>query len=266
MYRVFWKVFKMKITKLLILVSAATLVACGPNNATTTSEESKYSSLENSSATSETTTNQVTSESTNPTASNNSANSSNNSSASSSSNQFVSSTSSSSSSSGTTTSAPADGESLVFGFYNPNCTNYDSAHLNDGLKSYMNGIAGTTFVSAITNTNCQIMASAPTNGNSRLTIGSAKAGGELEFTLSTTIKSVTIEAETYYKYYSNANHADGGAVCYVNTDTNVIDLAPQQGNDPVVKQFQLSLNSNKLKLYNKDANTRAFIKTITFVY
>ena len=155
--------------------------------------------------------------------------------------------------------------SVSFNFYNPTCGTAGSNILNNTLKSYMNEVAGASFVSNVSNANCQIMNTAPSTGFYRLTIGSANNSGELEFTFASTIKSVVVEAETYYKNYNNADHPDTGSICYVNVDTNVIDLAPN-GTESVVKEQEFTVNDNKIKLYNKAASNRAYIKTITFKY
>ena len=227
----------MKPVKLLVLLSAFILVACGANQVNPSSSVSDNSATSDEiSSTSEATS---TSES--------------------------SSEDESSSATTSTSSEETTENSVSFSFYNPTCGSAGSNILNNTLTNYMNEVAGTSLVSAVTNTNCQIMATAPSTGNNRLTIGSAKAGGELEFTFTATIKSVVIEAETYYKTYDGSDHPDAGSTCYVNVDTNVIDLAPN-GTQAIVKEQEFSVNGKKVKLYNKAANNRAYIKTITLKY
>lgn len=239
----------MKVKKPFILLAAIVLVACSSN------ANLASSSLENGASSSEP---EITSSEDANTSESSAEEASTSSEATSASSEESSSSSSSSSQESTDTR-------LSFNFYNPTCGTAGSNVLNNTLKNYMNEVAGTSFVSDVANTNCQIMNTAPSTGYYRLTIGSANNGGELEFTLATSIKSVVIEAETYYKNYQNADHPDNGSTCYVNVDANVINLAPN-GTESVVKEQEFAINGNKVKLYNKAANNRAYIKTITFVY
>ena len=239
----------MKIKKPFILLAAIVLVACSSNaNLSSSSLENNTSSLEPEVTSSEDTT---TSESSNEETSTSS--------------EATSASSQEDSSSSSNTSSQETANSVSFNFYNPTCGTGDKDTLVTKLISYMNEIAGTTLVSGITNDSCQIMATAPSAGNSRLTIGSSKAGGELEFTFTTSIKSVVVEAETYYKNYNSEDHPDAGSICYVNVDTNVIDLSTNTS-ESVVKEQEFAVNGNKVKLYNKAANNRAYIKTITLKY
>ena len=234
----------MKPVKLLVLLSAFALVACGTTANQSTSINGDSTSVEDTSASADNSSNEESSNSQETSAS----------------------TSESSSSSTTSTSSQEDeGESISFNFYNPTCGSAGTDSLDETLKTYMNGIAGTSLVSAVSNTSCQIMANAPSNGNNRLTIGASKYAGELEITFTSTIKSVVIEAETYYKYYDGANHPDAGSTCYVNVDTNKIDLSVT-GTEPIVKTETFAVNGKKVKLYNKAANNRAYIKTITLKF
>ena len=135
----------------------------------------------------------------------------------------------------------------------------------------MNQVATFSFVSSITNSSCQVIANAPTNGDTVLVVGSGSSGGQLQFTFANTIKSVSITAWSYHKPYTDyqtgnpVDNVDAGASCYVNVDTNIIDLAPV-GGEPVEKTETFEINGKTLKLYNKDQKNRAFIKSMTFTY
>lgn len=239
----------MKVKKPFILLAAIVLVACSSNaNLASSSLENSTSSLEPEVTSSE---DANTSESSNEETSTSS--------------EATSASSQEDSSSSSSTSSQETTNSVSFNFYNPTCGTPGTDRLNTVLKDYMNEIAGMSFVSDVSNVKCQIMANAPSDGFNRLTIGSGSAAGELEFTLAVAIKSVVVEAETYYQYYQNDNHPDAGSICYVNVDTNVINLAPN-GNTSVVKEQEFAVNGKKVKLYNKASKNRAFIKTITFKY
>ena len=247
----------MKINKLFVLLSALTLIACSSNSNTNPGASSSLEPADSSSAV------------TNPSSQSDAANSSNadaNSSLVASSSNAAASVSTAASSS----SAASYTHTYTFNFYDPSCGSGGSNVLDNKLKEYMNETA-TGLVSSVTNSNCQIMANAPETGHNYLTVGSSSAGGELEFTFSTTIAAVTINAQTYYKRYQQngsgpwVTNPDTGSILYVNADANVINLAPEDG-QPVEKQLDLTINSNKLKLYNKADKNRAYIKSITLMY
>lgn len=165
-----------------------------------------------------------------------------------------------------TSSIVVDGETLSFNFFNPKCGTAGTNALNNTLKNYMNDVAGTTFVSGVTNSNCQIMDTAPSTGNSRLTIGSAKNAGELEITFANNIKAVKITAVSYYKYYDGGNHPDSKSLCYINEDSNVIDVTMTASEEPKEKELTVLVNAKKVKLYNKEGGNRSYIKTIACIY
>ena len=246
----------MKMKNVFVLLAAITLVACSSNSATKTS-----SSINGDSTTSSDV--QTTSDS-----SNNAGTSSNTDIGTSSSNPGSSSnnTGSSSTNTGSSSSQPSTDNELTFGFFNPSCGTAGSNTLNDTLKSYMNGVAKFAFVSSVSNTNCQIMDTAPSDGYSRLTIGSAKNSGELEFTFANTIKTVKATVVTYYKYYNNANHPDNPSECYIINDTNKIDVTAEADNEPVEREATFDVNAKKVKIYNKGASNRVYIKELTFTY
>ena len=239
----------MKMKNIFVLLAAITLVACSSN-----SNLNPSSSIEDNSTTSGgILDNTSSSENVNTSSSDGTNTSSNN---------------TSSSSSGET----VDGETLTFNFYNnSSLKGCDTSKLNERLADFMNQVAATTFVSSITNSACQVIANAPTNGDTVLVVGSGSAGGELQFTFANTIKSVSITAWSYHKPYTDyatgqpVANVDAGSSCYVNVDTNLIDLVPVDG-QPVEKTESFDINGKTLKLYNKAEKNRAFIKSMTFVY
>jgi hypothetical protein len=235
----------MKISKVLLLASVLLLVACNSNNITSSSTpastvisssaESKEESSSSSSAT--------TSES-----------------------------SIAPSSSGTTSSdTPTADKTLTINLFNPSCGSVSTEALDAKLLEYINQEAGTTFVSEVKNSKCQISNDIPNKGEKVLIIGSASAQGSLEFTFAETIKSVTITAQTYhkpYKDYATCNtvaNVDTDSVLYVN-ETNSVDLKPVN-DEPVEKEYTTDLNAKTLKLNNSgEEKSRVFIKSLKFVY
>ena len=256
----------MKLIKVLTLVSAAFLMACNSTASTSTNVESTSTSTVESttSVESSTTSTETPSVSTSSTTSEESTSSS--SSVSSSISSSIASTSSSVSSS---SEAPVVDNTLTFTFLNPSCGSQGTDSLNVKLKDEMNTVAGFEFVTAVNNTSCQFMADAPVAGSQILTIGSAKKAGSLEITFAETIKSLTITVETYSKTYTQGattnTNVDANSVLYFNTDENVIDLKPVEG-QPVTKEYSEDINAKSFRIYNKVANARVFVKELKVVY
>ena len=235
----------MKLSKVLLLASALFLVACNSNNITSnntpastvisSSAESKEESSSSSSAT--------TSES----------------------------SIAPSSSSTTSSDTPTADKTLTINLFNPTCGSVSTEALDAKLLEYINQEAGTTFVSEVKNSKCQISNDIPNKGEKVLIIGSASAQGSLEFTFVETIKSITITAQTYHKPYKdyatgNTNpNVDTDSVLYVN-DTNSVVLKPVNG-EPVEKEYTAELNAKTLKFTNSgEEKSRVFIKSLKFVY
>ena len=253
----------MKSFKLLTLLIAITLAGCN-----TTNINSSISSNDSSS-----TNDALVSSSNSVTESASSDESSSTSSSVFSSSSSSPSESSSASSSSTTT----DGQrTITVNLYNPSCGSFSKEVLNDRLSTYINEVAGFTFVTSLVGENCQVSNDIPTKGNSVLIIGAASTTGSLDFTFSETVKSINVTAQTYHKPYKDYKtgedvpNVDPNSVCGITTvataPTTFIDLAPVDG-QPVEKQVEIKdLNSKKLKLYSTtDEKGRVFIKNITFV-
>ena len=247
----------MKLIKVLTLVSAAFLMACNSTASTSTKVESTSTSIIESTTSVESslTTSETSVESTSSTTSESNTSST------------VSSTSSVESSS--SSEAPVTDNELTFGFLNPSCGSQGTDSLNAKLKDEMNTAAGFEFVTTVDNTSCQFMADAPTTGSQILTIGSAKKAGSLEITFAETIKSLTLTLETYSKTYTQGattnTNVDANSVLYFNTDENVIDLKPVDG-QPVTKEYSEDINAKSFRIYNKAANARVFVKELKVVY
>ena len=176
------------------------------------------------------------------------------------------------SSSVTTTSSttPVADNELTVGFYNPSCGSLSKEVLDTKLAEYINQVAGTTFVSAIKNTSCQISNDIPSKGEKVLIIGASSSQGSLEFTFANTIKAITITAQTYHKPYVDYStgetvpNVDSYSVLYVNNHS--VDLKPTD-NQPVEKEYTEAIDSKSLKLTNAvEDKSRVFIKSIKFVY
>lgn len=161
---------------------------------------------------------------------------------------------------------------LSFNFYNPTCGTMSTEVLNERLAAYMNEVAGTTFVTSIENTKCQIASGIPTSRSSVLVIGAASSAGSLEFNFSSSIKKVTILAETYHKPYSDPKtgeevpNIDPNSVCYINDDSTFINLKPNK-EEPIEREYSVVMKGKRLKLYTKeDIKSRVLIKSMTFIY
>ena len=256
----------MKLTKVLMLVSAAFLMACNSTASTSTSTESAPSSNTESTSSVESSTASIETSSVSTSSTTSETSTSSNSSASSSTSSSVESTSSSASSS---SEAPVVDNTLTFTFLNPSCGSQGTDSLNVKLKDEMNTMAGFEFVTAVNNTSCQFMADAPVKDSQILTIGSAKKAGSLEITFAETIKTLTLTLETYSKTYTQGaatnTNVDANSVLYFNTDENVIDLKPVDG-QPVTKEYSEDINAKSFRIYNKAANARVFVKELKVVY
>ena len=216
----------MKLSKALFLLSAFALVACGAHNSSSSSESNKVESTsEISVPTSEATTSVSTSESIVSTTS---------------STPISSSESSTSISSSTTTTSSepvvTDITVSVNLFNNATCVTMSTEVLNTRLADYINGLAGTPFITAITNKKSQIAANIPEKGNSVLIIGSSSETGSLSFQFNVTVKKVSITAQTYHKPYFD--YQTGEQV--PNVDANSQLQIAGKGTDPL---FGLDLKS-----------------------
>lgn len=266
MYAVFWQNNQnmnrkgnhhMKLVKVLMLASAMTLMAC--NSTASTSEKTPDSTSVSTSISSSSESKEESSSSSSESTSTPSSSSANS-----------SSVESSSSISSPSSSTPATDKTLTINLFNPSCGSVSTEALDTRLLDYINQEAGTTFVSAIKNTSCQIINDAPNKGDKVLVIGSASSKGSLEFTFLETIKSITITAQTYhkpYKDYATGNtipNVDVNSVLYV--DTYTVDLKPANG-EPVEKEYTAELNGKTLKLNNSgEEKSRVFIRSIKFIY
>ena len=250
----------MKISKIILLASVMLLAACKPNTKTS----SEVSTSTNSE--SETTTSQVE------------PSSSVTSEVSTSTSETITSTSSSNSSVTTTSSEPvvADKTVSVNLFNNTACGTMSTEVLNTRLADYINGLADTPFITAITNRKSQIAANIPEKGNSVLIIGSSSETGSLSFQFNVAVKKVSITAQTYHKPYfdyqtsAQVPNVDANSQLQIagkGTDPLFgLDLK-SENNQPVEKTIDLDIDSTTLGLNSVNAeNGRVFIKSMTFVY
>ncbi len=258
----------MKLSKALFLLSAFALVACGAHNSSSVSESNKVESTsEISASTSETPTSVSTSESIVTTTSSTSISSSS------------SESSTSISSSITTTSSEpvaTDKTVSVNLFNNATCGTMSTEVLNTRLADYINGLADTPFITAITNKKSQIAANIPEKDNSVLIVGSSSETGTLGFEFNVVVKKVTITAQTYYKPYTNYQtgeqmpNVDSNSVLQIvgkGTDPVVSVDLKKENDQPVEKTFDLDIASNTLQFNSLNADKgRVFIKALTFIY
>lgn len=187
---------------------------------------------------------------------------------------------SSSSSSTTSSNEPTADNTLTVNLFNPTCGSVSTEALDARLTEYINQVAGTTFVSSVKNTSCQIINDAPNKGDKVLVIGAGSKIGSLEFKFAVTVKKVTIDAQTYYKPWVDTWSGDEPIV-HNNTDANSVlrltttgdapalnyDLRPGEDEKPVEEEFTIDINADKLQLASANAdNGRVFIKSLTFIY
>ena len=250
----------MKISKIILLASVMLLAACKPNTKTS-SEVSTSTSSESETTTSQVeTSSSVTSEVSTFTS------------------ETITSTSSSNSSVTTTSSEPvvADKTVSVNLFNNTACGTMSTEVLNTRLADYINGLADTPFITAITNRKSQIAANIPEKGNSVLIIGSSSETGSLSFQFNVTVKKVSITAQTYHKPYfdyqtsAQVPNVDANSQLQIagkGTDPLFgLDLK-SENSQPVEKTIDLDIDSTTLGLNSVNAeNGRVFIKSMTFVY
>lgn len=253
----------MKLIKVLMLASVITLAACSPTSNTSSKapEGTSASTVISSSADAREESSSSISASTSTTTSSSSA-------------------VSSSSSSTTSSNEPTADKTLTINLFNPTCGSVSTEKLDARLLEYINQVAGTTFVSSVKNTNCQIINDAPNKGDKVLVIGAAEKNGYLEFKFAVTVKKVTIDAQTYYKPWVDTwsgdepithNNTDPNSVLKVTTTGSApimnVDLKPGEDEKPVEKEFTIDMNSDKLQLASTNAeNGRVFIKSLTFTY
>ena len=259
----------MKISKLLLVISALTLMACGSRNKTSES----VSNVESTTSVQESTS--ILPISTTTVSSSIEADSST--SEASSSSDVASSVSSSVSSS---SNEVTNDTTVAVNLFNPTCGTMSTEVLNDRLASYINGLATTPFVTSITNTKCQINSGFPDKDNSVLIIGSSSNIGTLSFTFNVTVKKVSIVAQTYYKPWVDTWTNPDEPIVHSNVDANsalqiagkgtdpliVYDLAPVN-EQPTEKTIDLDIDSTTLILNSLNADKgRVFIRSMTFVY
>lgn len=140
------------------------------------------------------------------------------------------------------------------------------------LISFMNEKAGETIVSSIDCTNSQIMSidsSSKTPAMKRITIGSAKNGGNVRFNFNVKISSIKVTACAYYKYidFSGAWNIDN-AKMFINSSANDMGIVPVAGQiqDETVKTFTFDSAVNFLNFYNEEGAQRTFLLKLEISY
>ena len=268
----------MKISKsLLISLSLIALVSCGSHGSI--SSVSNEKSIEPSSSSLFSTTSSISNTSSlNPSSSSSSVGLLSSLSSSSSASSQVSSGASIASSS---SSQAIEDNALVIDLYNPTCGSVSTEKLNATLTDYINGLTDTPIIKEIKNSSCQITNDSPIKGDKVLQIGASSTHGTLNFTFTTSIKSITIKAQTYHKPYNDTWTTPGETIVHNNVDPNsvlgfdingqatqyTVDLKPDEDEKPLEKEYTLAVNSDKfgLKTINDDKG-RVFIKELTLIY
>lgn len=249
----------MKIKKLLVLAGTAVmLMACGGNAKSTTPATSTEATTST-----ETTSSEATSTSSAPVSV----------ASSSASSAAPASSSKSSAATSTATSSASTQADRYAVSYRDTMAGADKTKVADTVKAYTNGETFDGFVTTLVNEGSNQVASVDDSVKGTfkvLQIGSSSGEGALTFTFSVNVKSVILSVENYNKSYVNGKTGEPGSSqdttskLYVNSDSNVIDLAATAGN-PTVKTETVEINSKTLKIYNKAGKNRVFVNAITFV-
>ena len=249
----------MKIKKLLVLAGTAVmLMACGGNTKSTTPATSTEATTST-----ETTSSQATSTSSAPVSV----------ASSSASSAAPASSSKSSAATSTATSSASTQADRYAVSYRDTMAGADKTKVADTVKAYTNGETFDGFVTTLVNEGSNQVASVDDSVKGTfkvLQIGSSSGEGALTFTFSVNVKSVILSVENYNKSYVNGQTGEPGSSqdttskLYVNSDSNVIDLAATAGK-PTVKTETVEINSKTLKIYNKAGKNRVFVNAITFV-
>ena len=88
---------------------------------------------------------------------------------------------------------------------------------------------------------------------------------ELQMEETVTAGTTWVNAGTYTQGATTNTNVDANSVLYFNTDENVIDLKPVDG-QPVTKEYSEDINAKSFRIYNKVANARVFVKELKVVY
>lgn len=141
------------------------------------------------------------------------------------------------------------------------------------LINYINNIAGISLVKTSSSVSaCQIM-HVTTNKDTFdcLVIGTGSAGGSLSLDFNKTITKLELKVEAYSKPYTNQGvdypNVDVASTLYVNEDANKVDLSTLDNTiAPTPRNISYELNSNNIKLYNKEGKNRVFIQEMKLTY
>lgn len=160
--------------------------------------------------------------------------------------------------------------SYTISLFNTPKETYNKADVNVKLKAYINSIKP-DLVESLESENCQMANNIPANDNKVFIIGTGSGSGYLNFTCSSTIKKLTITAETYNKPYTDktgyhANIDTDSELCITpyQGETTTVDLKPVE-EQPVEKTFDVAINNTQFKLFNTETKGRVLLKSITFV-
>ena len=161
--------------------------------------------------------------------------------------------------------------------YNPSCGSTSTEGLNEVLKKYMNDMAGTTFITSVTNTSCQISNNIPSDGIKVLIIGAGSKVGTLTFNFASKVKKVTITAQTYYNPYVETWTEEQNEIPNVDPNSELqyytdgaspifrIDLKTTD-DTPVEKTVEAEVNNTTFTLGSCNTEKgRVFIKELTFI-
>ena len=160
--------------------------------------------------------------------------------------------------------------SYTISLFNTPKETYNKTDVNVKLKAYINSIKP-DLVESLESENCQMANNIPANDNKVFIIGTGSGSGYLNFTCSSTIKKLTITAETYNKPYTDktgyhANIDTDSELCITpyQGETTTVDLKPVE-EQPVEKTFDVAINNIQFKLFNTETKGRVLLKSITFV-
>lgn len=246
----------MKLSKVLVLLSAFALVACGANNRSSVSESSKNESTtmsDTSASTSEETTSAITSES----------------------------TTSIPSSTSTTTSESTTSQPDQVGVVKKTVTFYNGGFTNSSLDKEASQNQFVTWFNngddVLTSIGYQGYAQLNYIGNtsdswrfSTLILGSGSKTGKITFNFKYNIVSIKVEVQPYTKYiaYNNTYSVDTSATFVLDNDEHDLSLEAGYQGETERKTFEKAYaeGTKTISIANKDEGQRVFVHSLELTY
>lgn len=241
----------MKPAKLLVLLSAFALVACGTPANQSSSINNDSTSVEDTSSSADDSSNEESSNSQGTSTS------------------TSESSSSSSSSSGSSTTLPDGTLKKTVTFYNGGFTGaLDQANKRDAFVTWFNN--GDNTLRSIDCDGYVQINGIDDDNNTTMILGSRNSEGKLTFNFNYPIYSVKAVVQPYTKYisYNNTYNNDKGAKLYIDTTEYDLSLDASYSGPTENKTFEKVLTGtpSKFSIANKEENQRVFVHSLEIVY